>query len=72
MWSSEHAVNYMNYFLGLLEFTIKPEYLGEPNFKKLVNDFKQNANEGEIDAEGYHKFLTQYGGYLDINKPSFL
>ena len=37
MWSSEHAVNYMNYF-GLLEFTIKPEYLGESNFKKLVND----------------------------------
>ena len=71
MWSSEHAVNYMNYF-GLLEFTIKPEYLGESNFKKLVNDFKQSVNEGEIDAEGYHKFLTQYGGYLDISKPSLL
>ncbi len=71
MWSSEHAVNYMNYF-GLLEFTIKPEYLGESNFKKLVNDFKQSVNNGEIDAEGYHKFLTQYGGYLDISKPSLL
>ena len=71
MWSPEHAVNYMKYF-GFLNFKIKPEYLGESNFKKLVNDFKQSVNEGEIDAEGYHKFLSQYGGYLDIEKPTLL
>ena len=69
MWSSEHAINYMNYF-GFLDFQIKPEYLAETNFKKLVNEFNQSVAKGDIDAEGYHKFLSEYGGYLDIEKPS--
>ena len=42
MWSSEHAINYMNYF-GFLDFEIKPEYLAETNFKKLVNEFNQSV-----------------------------
>jgi hypothetical protein len=71
MWSSEHAINYMNYF-GFLDFQIKPEYLAETNFKKLVNEFNQSVAKGDIDAEGYHKFLSEYGGYLDIEKPSLL
>ena len=71
MWSSENAINYMTYF-GVLDFSIKPEYLSETNFKKLVLEFKQSVANGDIDAEGYHKFLTQYGGYLDIEKPSLL
>jgi len=71
MWSSEHAINYMNYF-GFLDFQIKPEYLAETNFKKLVNEFNQSVSKGDIDAEGYHKFLSEYGGYLDIEKPSLL
>ena len=48
------------YTITDIHFKIKPEYLGESNFKKLVNDFKQSVNEGEIDSEGYHKFLSQY------------
>ena len=70
MWSSEHAANYMKYF-GYLPFTIKPEYKNEQNLVQLVNEFKGNFQQGNIDAEGYHKFLTQYGGYLDIERPSF-
>ena len=71
MWSSENAINYMTYF-GVLDFSIKPEYLSETNFKKLVLEFKQSVANDDIDAKGYHKFLTQYGGYLDIEKPSLL
>ena len=57
----------MNYF-GLLEFTIKPEYLGEPNFKKLVNDFKQNVNER--DSRRLSQIFNSIRRLLDINKPS--
>jgi len=70
MWSSEHASNYMKYF-GYLPFEIKFEYKNEQNLVQLVNQFKINFQQGNIDSDGYHEFLTQYGGYLDIEKPSF-
>ena len=69
MWSAEHASNYMNYF-GYLDFEIKSEYKLEKELTEIVNQFRINFNEGDIDSKGYHKFLTQYGGYLDIEKPS--
>jgi hypothetical protein len=69
MWSSEHASNYMNYF-GYLDFQIKKEYRSENKLNEIVNQFNINFNEGDIDSKGYHEFLTQYGGYLDIKKPS--
>ena len=70
MWSSENASNYMKYF-GYLPFEIKFEYKNEQNLVQLVNQFKVNFQQGNIDSDGYHEFLTQYGGYLDIEKPSF-
>ena len=69
MWSSEHASNYMNYF-GYLDFKIKKEYRSENKLNKIVSQFNISFNEGDIDSKGYHEFLTQYGGYLDIDKPS--
>ena len=69
MWSSEHAANYMKYF-GYLSFQIKPEFRSEKNLLEIVNQFKLNFDNGDIDSEGYHQFLSQYGGYLDIEKPS--
>ena len=69
MWSSEHASNYMNYF-GYLDFQIKKEYRSENKLNEIVNQFNISFNEGDIDSKGYHEFLTQYGGYLDIKKPS--
>ena len=69
MWSSEHASNYMNYF-GYLDFKIKKEFRSENNLNEIVSQFKISFEEGDIDSKGYHEFLTQYGGYLDIIKPS--
>ena len=69
MWSADKASNYMNYF-GYLDFEIKNEYKSEDKLKEIVNQFKADFNEGDIDSNGYHEFLTQYGGYLDINKPN--
>lgn len=71
MWSSEHAVNYMNYF-EVLDFTIKPEYRGQEELFQTVNQFRGKFNQGDVNAEEYHEFLTQFGPYLDIDKPSFL
>ncbi len=71
MWSSEHATNYMKY-CGLLEFSIKPEYSMQNEFRTLVSNFKSAVAEGNIDNEGYHDFLRNYGRYLDIEKPSLL
>ena len=71
MWSSEHAANYMQYF-GYLDFEIKPEYRKENSFVKLVTEFQSRVNQGDVDSNDYHEFLSQYGGYLDIQKPSFI
>ncbi|MCM4155375.1 DUF2723 domain-containing protein [Gramella sp. AN32] len=70
MWSTEHAVNYME-FTGPLEFTIKPEYQSEERLVSAVNEFKTQFATGQRDLEAYHKFLRQFGDYLDVKKPSF-
>ena len=71
MWSGEHAVNYMRY-CGLLDFSIKPEYKMQNEFRSLIENFRNAVKQGEIDFEGYHEFLKNYGRYLDIEKPSLL
>jgi len=71
MWSGEHAENYIIYS-GALEFSIKPEYSMQNELRSLVNDFRKEITEGEVDFEGYHDFLKTYGRYLDIEKPSLI
>jgi len=71
MWSGEHAVNYMRY-CGLLDFSIKSEYKMQNEFRSLIENFRNAVKQGEIDFEGYHEFLKNYGRYLDIEKPSLL
>ncbi|MGB0185662.1 MAG: DUF2723 domain-containing protein [Flavobacteriaceae bacterium] len=71
MWSGEHAENYMMYS-GPLEFSIKSEYKMQNEFRSLVNNFRKAVADGEIDYEGYHDFLKNYGRYLDIEKPSLI
>ena len=72
MWSSEHAVNYLNY-TGFLDFKIKPSYSNESELQDFILEFKNELNSGQIDYEDYHNFLRKYGQqYLDVEKPSFL
>ncbi|QYA24397.1 DUF2723 domain-containing protein [Gramella sp. MT6] len=70
MWSTEHAVNYME-FTGPLDFKIKPEYQGEERLIQAVNEFKSQFSRGERDMEDYHNFLRQFSEYLDVEKPGF-
>ncbi|WP_111307699.1 glycosyltransferase family 117 protein [Confluentibacter sediminis] len=69
MWSAEHAENYMMYS-GFLNFKLKPEYQMQNELRTLVNDFKSNVAKGNVDYEGYNKFLKRYKGYIDVEKPS--
>ncbi|MEC8723445.1 MAG: DUF2723 domain-containing protein [Bacteroidota bacterium] len=71
MWSTEHASNYMRYS-GFLEFSIKPEYKMQNEFRGLVDEFNKSVDEGTVDFNDYHNFLRTYGRYLDIQKPSIL
>ena len=71
MWSGEHAVNYMRY-CGLLDFSIKSEFKMQNELRSLIENFRNAVKQGEIDFEGYHEFLKNYGRYLDIEKPSLL
>jgi hypothetical protein len=71
MWSSDNAINYMNYY-GFLDFEIKNEYRNEEQIVELVNNFKTRVDEDDVDAEDYHEFLSNFGSYLDIEKPSFI
>ena len=71
MWSSDNAVNYLNYY-GFLDFEIKSEYKDENQIIELVDSFKSRIEDDDIDAEDYHEFLSNFGSYLDIEKPSLL
>jgi len=70
MWSSEHAVNYMEY-TGLLDFTIKPEYRSNPEVVKAIGAFKQKAENGEIYAEDFEQYIKKIREYIDVKPPSF-
>jgi len=72
MWSSEHAQNYMM-FTGLIDFKIKPDYMGDQQIVAAVNDFRMRVAQGQIDYEDYDDFLRNFGQqFLDVEKPSFL
>ncbi|WP_203294478.1 glycosyltransferase family 117 protein [Luteirhabdus pelagi] len=69
MWSIENSANYLEFTEGL-EFSIKPEYSGEPRLVQEIQKFQQAYNQGLVDAEDYHKFMQEFGLALDIEKPS--
>ncbi|MDT0685147.1 glycosyltransferase family 117 protein [Autumnicola psychrophila] len=70
MWSTQHAVNYME-FTGPLEFTVKPEYQGEEQLMQAINEFRRSYNTNQLDNEDYHNFLQRFSDYIDVEKPSF-
>lgn len=70
MWSTQHSTNYLE-FLGGLDFSVKSEFLNEPRLVDEVNKFKLAYNQGLVDTAEYDRFLTNFGQYLDIQKPSF-
>jgi len=70
MWSSDHAVNYMQ-FTGPIDFTIKPEYQDQEQLLAAISEFRKNYAVGKLDYDDYHSFLNQFGQYLNIEKPSF-
>lgn len=69
MWSTDHAVNYMS-FSNPLKFRIDPEYAHEKQLVDLVAGFRTAFNNGEVDLDGYHKFLKTYSEYLIVEKPT--
>jgi len=70
MWSTQHASNYME-FTGPLDFKVKPEYQDQEQLLTAIAEFRKNYALGRSDYEAYHSFLSQFGQYLDIEKPSF-
>ncbi|NNM24010.1 MAG: DUF2723 domain-containing protein, partial [Flavobacteriaceae bacterium] len=71
MWSLEHNANYLE-FIGGIEFGVKREYRGEERLLEEVAKFKEAHAQGIVDGEDYHKFLSDFGPFLDIKKPSFM
>ena len=39
-------------------------------YKRQVNNFKSRIANDDVDADDYHEFLSNFGSYLDIDKPS--
>ena len=69
MWSPDHAENYMT-FSRPLEFSINPEYSEEKELVQIITEFRKGYAGGQIDLEGYVKFLKTYREYLVVEKPS--
>jgi len=51
---------------------VKPKYISENSITEIINDFKVKIQADQVDYETFHKFLKQYGQFLDIEKPSIL
>jgi hypothetical protein len=66
----QHVQNYMEY-TGPLDFNVKREYLDEDLLVNEVATFKRKYALGEVDNEDYHRFLKQFGDYLDVKPPTF-
>ncbi|MBP2832251.1 DUF2723 domain-containing protein [Aquimarina sp. U1-2] len=71
MWSTEHSTNYMR-FTAPISFKIKAKYSDQKEVLSAVATFRKNDALGKIDHNGYHKFLQDFGNYLDVEKPSFV
>jgi len=71
LWSSEHAGNYMN-FTEPLEFNLKSSYSSNPQLKKIIQDFRDDIQDGAVSGDDYNNFLKTYSPYLNIEKPTFL
>jgi len=75
LWSTDHVENYMN-FTTPPQFSIRPDidqYIEEEQKQELINivsEFRRAHASGQIDSEGYVKFLKNYGEYLAIDKPT--
>ncbi len=69
LWSSEHAVNYMQ-FTKPLSFKIAKEYKNNQYIKQAVLRFKQEISQGDVTAEDYHQFFKEMSYYIEIEKPS--
>lgn len=73
MWSTdpENIANYMR-ITGPVEFSLKAEYRTNEELRRLVTEIKAGVRNGQIEMPQYHRFLTDYSDYIDIQKPDFL
>ena len=71
MWSDNNALNYIKYY-GFLNFEIKREFKDNSQIEEIVNDFKNEINNGDVSAEEFSEFLSNFSSYINIEKPSFL
>ena len=69
MWSEQNAENYMRYY-GALEFNIKSGFRGNQELQEAARTIREQYVNGEIDAEGYIRFLTDAGDYIDVRLPT--
>lgn len=69
LWSTDHAENYMN-FTKVPSFRIHPDFSEEQELVSMVSEFRRAYATGQIDSDGYVKFLKAYGDYLVIDKPT--
>ena len=69
MWSPSSAENYMKFY-GRLDFSIRPEYLGNTELRKAVNEFKTRSAQGEIETAQYLDFLKNFSDYVEIKPPT--
>ncbi len=70
MWSDNNALNYIKYY-GFLNFEIKREFKDNSQIEEIVNNFKNEINNGDVSAEEFNEFLSNFSSYINIEKPSF-
>jgi len=69
MWSREHAENYHRFY-GPITFEVKPEYMGETSLIEAIKGLKGAYANGEVDDEGYLKFLDDFAEYIEVKPPT--
>jgi hypothetical protein len=59
-------------FTEPLEFNLKSSYSSNPQLKKIIQDFREDIEDGAVSGDDYNNFLKTYSPYLNIEKPTFL
>ena len=58
-------------FTEPLEFNLKSSYSSNPQLKKIIQDFRDDIQDGAVSGDDYNNFLKTYSPYLNIEKPTF-
>ena len=68
MWSQGNAERYLEFMNA--EVVVRSKFLGKKELRKVVAEFNNDVQTGQISAEEQIDFIKKFGQYITVNKPT--